>query len=243
MTAPGSNDPYPAHLPAAKTGTWEDALDIFYAPIQVFNRRRDGKYWVPLIILCVLSVAIYFLSIQYNEAVADAEFTRAMAQQATKGQKLTPEQLAQGKAFADKIKGLIVYMMPVLLVISAWVSGVILMLLANMMGGKLNFAQGATIGVLANFPEMLGRVVVGIQGMFLDTAAVNSKYAFATSVARFMSPDGNKFLLKLGALADPFVIWSAVLVGVGVFVIGRVEKEKAAVLAIIHAIGFALIAR
>ncbi|MCC7053437.1 MAG: YIP1 family protein [Gemmatimonadaceae bacterium] len=244
MSDPVPMDTQPVQAAPANAGSWEDALDIFYAPRQVFERRRDGKYWIPLLILCAVSVAIYFLSIQFNEAVADAEFSRAMAEQAAKGgQKMTAEQVAAAKAFAGKFKALVVYILPVMLVISAWVSGVIIMLLGNMMGGKLNFAQGVTVGVLANFPEVLGRAVVGVQGLFLDTATVTSKYAFATSVARFMSADANKFLLKLGALADPFVIWSSVLVGIGVFVIGRVEKEKAAVLAIIHAIGYAIIAR
>ena len=229
---------------APGSSTWEDALDIFYAPAQVFNRRRDGKYWIPLLILCALSVAVYFLSIQFNEAVADLEFAKAMKEQAAKGgQKMTAEQLAAGKAFADKIKGLIVYLLPFMLILSAWVGGLVIKLLGNMMGGTLTFSQGVTIGVLANFPELLGRVAVGVQGMFLDVSTVTSKYSFATSVARFLSPDSDKYVLKLASLADPFVIWSAVLIGVGVFVIGRVEKEKAAVLAIIHALGYALLAR
>jgi Yip1 domain len=242
MTEIVSFDPTPAAPPRQSTA-WEDALDIFYAPRAVFERRKDGKYWVALIILSVVGVAIYFLSAQYNDVVADMEFSRAMAEQVKKGVKMTPEAIAQTKAFAEKFKAVLVYMLPIFQVLSAWISGLIIMLLGNMMGGKMNFAQGATIGVLANFPEMLGRIAVGVQGLFLDLNTVTSKYSFATSAARFMAADSNKFLLKLAALADPFVIWSAVLVGVGAFVIGRVEKEKAAVLAIIHALGFALLAR
>ncbi len=239
MSAPMSNDPFPV-APRPDSAAWEDVLDIFYAPTQVFERRRDGKYWVPLLILCALSVALYFLSVQVNDAIADAEFTRAMAQQPNK---LTPEQMAQARAFAEKFKSLIVYITPIFIIIGAMVSGLMIWLLGMGMGGKLTFAQGVTVAVLANYPEALGRAVVGAQGLFLDTATVTSKYSFATSVARFMSPDANKYLLKLGALADPFVLWGAVLLFLGVFVIGRMEKEKAAVLAIIHAMVTALLIR
>lgn len=228
---------------APKTSTWEDALDIFYAPTQVFERRRDGQYWVPLLILVALTMAIYFLSLQYNEAVGDAEFARAMAKQAANGQKLTPEQMEAAKAFAAKIKGLIVYIIPVGMVLGAWLSGLMIRLLCNLMGGRLEFGQATAIGVLANFPELLGKVAVGVQGLFLDTNTVTSKYSFATSAARFLSPDSNTVLLKAAALADPFVIWSAVVLGIGAYVIGRMEKEKAAVLAIIHAVIVAIIAR
>ncbi len=226
--------------PPPPTAMWEDALDIYYAPRQVFERRRDGKYLIVLLILCALTLVIYFLSIQFNEAVADAEFTRAMAKQT---QQLTPEQMASARAFAEKVKNTIVYFIPFGIALGVWVSGLIVMLLGNMMGAKLTFAQGTTVVILASMPELLGKVVVGAQGLFLDTSTVVSKYSFATSVSRFLSPESNSFLLKLGAVLDPFVIWGAVLLGIGVFVIGRMEKEKAAVLAIIHTLLIAMLIR
>ena len=27
---------------------WEDFIDIFYAPSQVFARREHGSFWIPL---------------------------------------------------------------------------------------------------------------------------------------------------------------------------------------------------
>ncbi len=238
MTEPAVSDVPGVATP--KTAAWEDALDIYYAPRQVFERRRDGKYLVMLLILCALTLAIYFLSIQFNEAVADAEFTRSMAKQTPQ---LTAEQMASARAFAEKIKSAIVYFIPFGITIGVWISGAIVMLLGKMMGGKLNFAQGTTIVILASMPELLGKVFVGAQGLFLDTAQVASKYSFATSVSRFLPADTNSILLKLGAVADPFVIWGAVLLGLGVFVIGRMEKEKAAVLAIIHTLLMAMLIR
>ena len=236
MSDPVIGEPVVSAVPTA--APWEDLLDIFYAPRQVFERRRDGKYLVPLLALCALIVLVSFLSAQLNDAVADVEFNRAIV-----GQKLTAEQIATGRAFANKIKAIGIYLVPFFIVIGAWVSGVILMLLCNAMGGKMNFAQGTLVAVLASMPELLSKVLVGAQGLFLDTATVVHRYSFSISAARFMPGDASKWMLKLGAMADPFVLWGAFLTGMGVWIIGRMEKEKAAVLAIINLVLLTLLIR
>jgi hypothetical protein len=222
----------------APTAPWEDALDIFYAPTSVFERRKDGKYWIPLLISIVLTMAVFFLSSQVNDAIGEAEFARVM-----KAQGLTEAQAAQGKAFAEKFKTFGIFFLPIFAVIGAWLTGLIVSFLGRMMGGKLTFAQGTTIGVLASFPEVLGRALVGAQGLFLDTSVITHKYSFATGAARFLSATDPGWKFKLFAIADPFVLWGAVLTGLGAYVIGKVEKEKAAVLSIVVLLVFATLFR
>ena len=221
----------PTSAAPVKSSTWEDVLDIFYAPRQVFERRRDGKYLIALLALCLLSVAVYYLSLQMNEALQDVEMTRTFRER-----NFTPDQMAQAKAGAAKFAGLLVYFLPIFVAIGSWISGVIIMVLGNMMGGKFNFAQGTTIAVLAAMPELLGRVLVGVQGLFIDTSTAAHRYSFSFNASRFLPGGTNNWLLKLGALVDPFVIWGIILIGVGAFIIGKMEKEKAAVLAIVVAL-------
>ncbi len=230
MTDPMITQPPTSVLPA-KSSTWEDVLDIFYAPREVFERRRDGKYLIALLALCLMSVAVYFLSLQMNEALQDVEMARTFRERG-----FTPEQMQQAKVGAAKFAGLLVYFLPIFVAIGSWISGVIIMVLGNMMGGKFTFAQGTAIAVLASMPELLGRVLVGVQGLFIDTSTAAHRYAFSFNASRFLPGGTNNWLLKLGALADPFVIWGIVLIGIGAFIIGKMEKEKAAVLAIVVAL-------
>lgn len=230
MTDPGFSDSQVAVV-APKASTWEDVLDVFYAPKQVFERRRDGKYLVALLVLCVFTVAVYFLSQQMTEAVQDAEMNRSFAERG-----MTAEQIAEVKAATAKFAGLAVYFLPVFVAIGSWISGLIIMLIGNLMGGKFTFAQGTAIAVLASMPELLGRILVGAQSLLIDTSTAAHRYSFSFNAARFIPAGSNNWLLKFGSLADPFVIWGLVLIGVGAFVIGRMEKEKAAVLAIVVAL-------
>lgn len=235
MTDPVNADAVTSVAPQ-KSAAWEDVLDIFYAPRQVFERRRDGKYMLALLIICLLSVAIYFLSQQMNDALSEAEVARSFRERG-----MTPEQMAQAKQMAAKFTGLAVYFVPIFVAIASWLTGLIIMLIGNMMGGKFTFAQGTVIAVMSALPESLGRALVGVQGMFIDTTTAAHRYSFSLNAARFLPEGSNNWLLKLGALADPFVIWGLVLVGLGAVVIGRMEKEKAAVLAILVAlVGMAL---
>ena len=221
----------PTSVAPPKVAAWEDVLDIFYAPRQVFERRRDGKYLVPILVLCITSMIIFVLSQQLNEALQDAEFARVIKQNA-----MPAEAAANARAMGKKFAALAIYLIPIFVAIGAWVSGLIIMLLGNAMGGKLNYAQATTIAVFGSMPELLGRTLVGVQGIFLDTASVVHRYSFSISAARFLGGDVSNWLLKFASLCDPFVIWGLCLVGFGAWIIGRMEKEKAAVLAVVVAI-------
>ncbi len=227
MSDPVATDP-PTVAAPEKTAVWEDLLDIFYAPSQVFQRRRDGKYLIALIVLCLMTVAVFFLTQQMNESLQEVELARSFRERG-----MTAEQIQQAKAMTAKFSALAVYFLPIFVAIGSWISGLIIMLIGNMMGGKFTFAQGTAIAVLASMPELLGRVLVGVQSLFIDTTTAAHRYSFSFNVARFIPGGSNNWLLKLGALADPFVIWGLVLVGLGALIIGRMEKEKAAVLAIV----------
>ena len=228
-------DPMPVSDPvvvAPKAASqWEDLLDIFYAPREVFARRRDGKYLILILAIAVVSAIVMFLSGQFMEAVQDIEMARV-----GKEQGFTPEQMKAAKEGAAKFAGLAIYFVPVFVAIGAWVGGFVLWLLGRFMGASLNFAQGTTIALLASMPEVLERVLVAAQGLVLDSATVAHRYSFNIGLARFLPAGTGNWTLKLASLADPFVIWGIILTGIGVFVMGRMEKEKAAVLAIVSAL-------
>lgn len=227
MTDQGLTDA-PISVAPAKSAVWEDVLDIFYAPTQVFERRRDGKYLVTMLIVGVLTAGVFYLSQQLNDALTEAEIARMV-----RSGELPADQAKVALQFSQKMSGLGIVFLPIMTAIGSWISGLILFVLGKLMGAKLSFAQGTTIAVLAAMPEVLGRALIAIQGLVLDTSNVAHKYSFSISAARFLDANAGKWMLKLGAMADPFVIWGLVLVGMGAFIIGRMEKEKAAVLAIV----------
>jgi hypothetical protein len=241
--SPFDLEPAPKAKAAGFWSTWEDALDIFYSPTAVFQRRLDGRYGLALIILIALSIGVYYLSAQVNEAIFDIEFKKSIAAQAAAGRPMSEKDLAAAKQVSEKFASFFVFVLPIFSAVAAWVTGLILRLLGNLMGGRFTYAQATALGVLAGFPEVLNRAAVGAQGLVLDPSTITSKYSFAVSAARFLPDTTNSIVLKCAAIADPFVLWSAFLVGLGAHILGNMEKEKAAVLAIIYTILSSLLAR
>jgi hypothetical protein len=234
----GPQDLYTLTAPPASKATWEDLLDIFYAPREVFERRKDGKFWIILIGIALLSSVIYFLSQQLMEAVQDAEIARQV-----KSGKLSAEQVAAAAVFTKKFATVAVYLMPIFITIGAFLTGLVIWLVGLAMKAKANFAQATVIGLLAGMPEMLERVLVGAQGMMLDTAQVSHRYSFSLGAARFLDAESPNWMLKFASLADPFVLWGVFLLALGAHVIGKLEMEKAAVLAIVVTVISALAIR
>ena len=56
MTDAGAN----VEPTAPKAGIWEDFVDIFVQPAQVFERRRDGKFGLALLALVVITGVLFF---------------------------------------------------------------------------------------------------------------------------------------------------------------------------------------
>ena len=60
-------------------GLWEDFIDIFYQPSQVFERRREGKFGLALLVLVVISGILFFALRNGIAPIMDAEMAKAAA--------------------------------------------------------------------------------------------------------------------------------------------------------------------
>ena len=64
---------------AKKPSVWEDFVDIFIAPAEVFARREDGRFGIALLVLAVLITVLAIGTRSLMQPVFDAEFNRQMA--------------------------------------------------------------------------------------------------------------------------------------------------------------------
>src|ERR1041385_5626840 len=85
----------PASAPVTSS-RWEDFIDVFIAPTQLFRRRSDGKFGHALVVLLVVIGVVFFLTRNAMQPIMDAEFQRSMAA----NPRVTPEQLETARKFA-----------------------------------------------------------------------------------------------------------------------------------------------
>lgn len=214
----------------AKTSLWEDFIDILYQPSAVFERRRDGKFGMALLALVVL---MGVLSVALHNGLApmmDAEMAKAAAAMAAKNPQITAEQIAAQQGFMEKFAMFgAVIAVPIGVVIMA----AILWLAAKVIDAKVAFAASMMIVTYSFFPRVIEVLLNAVQGLLLPPESITSRYSVQIGPARFLdSADANPVLQTVLGSLDLFTIWSTVLLAIGVAVVARVPRARAAVAAV-----------
>lgn len=231
MTAPdelSSSVPPASEKPAS---LWEDFIDIFVSPSEVFERRRESGFIVPLLVFAVLSAVIVILGHSALQPIMDSEFTRGMAAAAKKNPQLTDAQIATSRAFAQKLT-------PVLVGFGALITpllvGVILWIAGKFVDAKESVGAACMIAAYAFFPRILDSLLRVVQAFVLDPSSLNGQYRVSLSAARFLDPDtASPLMVGLLGRIDLFTIWVTVLLAIGLSVVARIPRQRAAIAAII----------
>jgi hypothetical protein len=224
MTEPNaiSAEPSPAN---ERASLWEDFLDIYYQPREVFARRRDGRWGPVLLILTVLMGLLFYASMNVLGPAMDADFTRAMRDVP----EMSAEQLAQARRMAGTF-GLIGFVITFPLGVA--LVGLVLWLVGKLVDSVAPLAAALLIATYAQFPRLLQQVVATLQGLVMDDPALRSLYSVTLSPARFLDPDATTpLVLALAGRLDVFILWSTMLLAIGLQVLGRVPSSKSYVAA------------
>jgi hypothetical protein len=216
-------DPTPA-----KSGIWEDFVDIFVQPAQVFERRRDGKFGLALLALVLISGVLFFALRNGMAPIMDAEMQKQAAAMAERNPSITPEQIAAQQGVMEKfaVIGYVLFM-PIGIVISA----VLLWIAGKLVSASIAFAAAMMIATYAQFPRIVEMIVTALQGLLLSPESISSRYSVQIGIARFLDPTTNPFVLTLLGGLDLFTIWVTVLLAIGLSVVARVPRKQAAIAA------------
>lgn len=213
---------------ARKPSVWEDFVDIFVSPSEVFTRRGAGGFGIALLVLAVLITVLAIGTRSLMQPVFDAEFNRQAAQVMRANPQITPAQMAASRKFA----GFAIYLSGIIVAIQAMLVGIVLWLVAKLFDSKMSLNSALVVSTYSYFPMILGIVVAALIANFLDPASITGRLSLSVGLGRFFDPDATSpVLLALVGRVDLFVIWVTVLLGVGTYVLGKVTKAQAAAVA------------
>jgi hypothetical protein len=204
---------------------WEDMLDIFYAPGSVFERRRDGRFALAMIVLIALFTFIALSSQSVLAPLYEAEFTRGMAKAMEANPQLTAEQLSGMRSFGSimMIVGSVLFVPLVALLVGAAVR-----LMGALFDAALTFKLAVMITVFAQVPRALQQLLGVVQGFLLPAESLNSRFAIGFSPARFMDVDATSpLVMALAERFDLFTIWATVILAIGFRVLGKLPGGRA----------------
>lgn len=208
---------------------WEDYLEIFFSPANVFKRRRDASFWLPLVVLTVLSAGLMLGLRGSFEPAFEADVDRQMAAVQAQNPEITAEQLEQGMEIQRTVGGIVILVMtPVvtlLIGLTLWVFG-------KFVGATETLGQAMLISTFAAFPRIIGLLAGGVQGLLMSPDSLNGMNRLSLGPARFLDPDtASAMTVALASRFDLFMIWITLLLAIGLKVIAEIKMSKAMVAA------------
>jgi hypothetical protein len=215
---------------AASTGTLTDCLEIFYAPSTVFDRRKaTATFGLPLLILVVSLLVLFFAFRGAMDPIFDAEFKRGFAAAMKQNPQITQDMAGQAEAVAKKFSGIIIggYFLfgPLLVGFVLWVVG-------KFVGAKEELGAACMIATFAFFPRIIESIIGPLQALLLPDESLTGRYSVSLGLGRFFNPDtANPMLLAVAGRIDVFTIWITVLLAIGLSVTGKVSRSQAAIAA------------
>lgn len=221
-------DPVTAPAPAADKPSIMDCAEIFYAPSDVFERRRQGKFGMPLLVFIVVSVVIFLAARDLLQPLLDIDFNRGMAKAMATNPQFTQDMANSAHATMTKFAPIGAAFFAVIM---PFIVGFFVWLVAKFAGAALGLAQGMVIGVFAMFPTIVEGIANAVQ-MAMNGGDVTSKYDVSIGPARFMTGASETIRVAVGHV-DLWTIWMAFLIYLGVKVLGKTSKGTAMTVAII----------
>ena len=207
---------------------WEDFIDIFYAPASVFARRATSGFFLPMVVVTVLTGVLYVLNSGVWSPVMEAETARAMAKQS---QQLTAEQLQAMRGVTETMGKIGAF---VFVPIGIFLTGLMLWVCGKLFDSKQKAGQATMVAAFAFMPRIIEALVVAVQGLLMDPSGFNGRWKVSLGVGRFFDPDATSpVLLGLIGRLDVFTIWVTVLLAIGLSVTGNIPRSRAAIAAAI----------
>jgi hypothetical protein len=217
--------------PTTQSSFWEDVIDIFFQPSQVFRRREHRSVWPPMLFVALSIGIIFFATFNTLQPMMDAEFQRNAASMMQKNPQITQEQLDKMRSVGEATTR---YGIGVVMLVTMFVVGVLTWVLGKIVGSKQTFHAALVVAAWSYMPRIIGAVLGGVQGLLMDPSNFTSPLSISLSPARFMDPDAtNPFLLQVAGRFDLITIWVTVLLAIGLYVTGKVTKERAVIFGIL----------
>jgi hypothetical protein len=225
--------------PAKPAALWEDFIEIFTSPSTVFERRRDANPWLMILIITVLVTLVTALTFNSLAPVYESEFRAVAAKQMASNPQMTQDAVDTGIKFqmiARRWGGVFFFLGALIMSLPVW-------LLGRIVGAKeLTYQRSMVVFTWSAIIGVVALLVVGIQGLVMDVSAITTMDKLGLSPARFVDKASvSPFVYGLLKSLDLFAIWSAIVMGIGVKVVGRGTKNTAVAFAVTWIVVAALI--
>lgn len=218
----------------AVTGLSEGArlVDTIVAPSKTFNDlRRSSAWWGPFLIM--VAVTLLFTVATQQKVGWEQVFENNLHQNTKQEERfaqMSPDQLASAKAFSVKVTQVVSYCYFAFVLFFTAFSTLLVWVTVNYgLGGKATFGQIFAVNMYSNLVlniKFLLAAVTLFAGLAPDSFMQQNP--IGSNIGFFIIADAPKKLYALTSHIDLFEIWALVLSTMGVAIVAKVSRGKAA---------------
>jgi len=229
MPDPAAASPEITAPPLSET---QRVVDTFTAPSKTFTDiMRKATFWGPLIIMILVGAGFSF-SVQ-QKVGWDKVYENTLHQspkQEERFAQMQPDQAAAAKAIGAKFTAVIsyLYVIPVL-IITAIVVMLYWVTVNFGFGGTAKYSQVYAVCMYSNLVLNIKFILAAISifaGLAPDSFIMQNPVG--TNVGYYLSSDVPKWVMTLCTHLDIFEIWSVILAVIGISIVAKVSRGKAA---------------
>jgi len=207
-------------------------VDTFTAPSKTFTDiLRKATFWGPLLIMILVTLGFSFA---VQKQVGWDKVYENILHQSPKGEErfaqMPADQAANAKAISAKVTAVIsyAYFIPVL-IITAFTTLLVWVTVNFGFGGTAKYSQVYAVNMYStlvmNIKFLLATIAI-FAGLAPDSFILQNPVG--TNIGYYLSTDVPKWLNALCMHIDIFEIWSVVLGTIGVSIVAKVSRGKAA---------------
>lgn len=186
---------------------------VLTSPTATFERLRENRVlWLPMIVLIVLSAIAFWL--QAPAFLGDME--KELAKQDL------PAEAVEGARMVGQAS--MAFTAALMVPISTFVFGAILLLVNLIVRGEAQYMQLATVGLYSYVPAVISLLITGV---LVRVTGATSIYDVGLNLGSLMT-EKTGFLYHILTFADPFGIWSLVLMVIGTAVMAARPRKQVA---------------
>jgi Yip1 domain len=217
----------PGPAPLSET---QRVIDTFVAPTKTFTDiRRKATFWGPLVIAIIIGVCFSF-AVQKKIGWMQV-FENNIRQTPAKAEKIESSPNAESiKAVSAKVTAIVsyAYIVPILIITAIY--ALLLWVTVNFgFGGTAKYSQIFAVSMYANLVmsvKFLLGIIAVFAGLAPDSFLMNNPVG--SNIGYYLSTDFPLWLRALCSHIDIFEIWSLILSVIGVAIVAKVSRGKAA---------------
>ena len=216
---------------APNASLWEDFIDIFTSPSEVFRRRENAGFGVPLLILTVIFAILVLGTKPLVQPAIDADMARGMAHAMKAHPEITAAQMQQQQAMGEKVG---TYFIVIAIPIMAMLTGIVLWMVGKIFDSKQTASQGLMVATYAFLPKIFASIAGTLIAYLSSPERLNGLARLSSGPAALLNPDTTSpGVIALLARLDVFTIWETILLAIGLQITGKGSKSNAYVAVVI----------